>query len=191
MNKTKLLSCEELLDIFSTSHIATAIYTTDDLVIEAATQAMLSFWGRSRDIVGLPLEVAVPELKGQPFAQQMKSALATGITFSAKGVAAQLMHNGKLNTFYYDYEYRPVKNADGDIICLLHHATDVTERVLGEMALANEEQQRQILERELALNEELSAANEELAAINEELHQTQTELNTLNDELEERIQVVP
>ncbi len=187
MNKTKLLSCEELLEIFSTSHIATAIYTTDDLVIEAATQAMLSFWGRSRDIIGLPLEVAVPELIGQPFAQQMKNALKTGITYNGKSVPAQLLDKGKLSTFYYDYEYRPVKNANGDVICLLHHATDVTERVLGEMALANEEQQRQMLERELALNEELAAANEELAAINEELHQTQTELNALNAELEERI----
>ena len=44
MNKTGLLDCNQLLDTFCAWHIATAIYTTEDLFTEAVTGAMLAFW---------------------------------------------------------------------------------------------------------------------------------------------------
>ncbi|GAB3934851.1 PAS domain-containing protein [Mucilaginibacter myungsuensis] len=194
MNKTSLLSCDQLLDIFSSSHIATAIYTTDDLIIEAVTDAMLAFWGKGREVVGLPLRQAIPELVGQPFIDQMRNALASGVTYKSTDTPAQLLIDGELSTFYYDYEYRPIRNADGDIYCLIHYATDVTDRVIGQQAILLERESRQKWEREQELNEELAAsneelasANEELAATNEELFQTQQQLNDLNNDLEARV----
>ncbi|MCD8739008.1 PAS domain-containing protein [Mucilaginibacter roseus] len=187
MNKTRLLSSDQLLDIFSGSHIATAIYTTEDLIIEAVTEAMLHFWGKTRDIVGLPLEIAVPELVGQPFIEQMRGTFQTGKIFSGKSVPAVLENNGRLQTSYYDYEYRPLKNADGRIYCMIHTASDVTDAVSGRKAVEKEQQHLNDLENEQALNEELAAANEELSAINEELQQTQEHLNQLNAELEDRV----
>lgn len=187
MNKTNLLSSNQLLDIFSSSHIATAIYTTDNLIIEAVTDAMLALWGKTRDIIGLPLLHAVPELEGQPFIGQMKNALKTGEIFTATGAEAKLFVDGVLTPHFYDYEYRPIKNNEGEVYCLLHYLQDVTERVLGEKAIAVEQEHLIKLDHELSLNEELAAANEELAAINEELTQTQDQLNDLNHELEERV----
>jgi len=187
MNKTQLLSAKQLLDIFSASHIATAIYTTNDLIIEAVTNAMLTFWGKTRDIVGLPLEVAVPELLGQPFLDQMKNVLRTGETFVGKGVPANLVVNGQLQTRYYDYEYTALYNDTGDIYCLLHTTSDATERIFGLEALEHEKQHLLRIEKEQSLNEELATANEALGASNEELRITQEQLNQLNIELEDRI----
>ncbi|RYY34736.1 MAG: PAS domain S-box protein [Sphingobacteriaceae bacterium] len=187
MNKTTLLSCEQLLDIFSTSHIATAIYTTEALFIEAVTDAMLAFWGKNRDIVGLPLETVVPELAGQPFLEQMRTVLATGETYKGVNMPAVLKIDGEMRTRYYDYEYRAIRNAAGEIYCMLHTAADVTERVLGQEAIEHEQKHLKNLQREQELNEELAAANEELEAMNEELRQTQDQLSIMNDELEERV----
>ena len=187
MNKTQLLSTKQLLDIFSASHIATAIYTTDDLIIEAVTDAMLTFWGKKRDIVGLPLEVAVPELLGQPFLDQMKKVIRTGQTFKGLGIPADLVVDGQMQTKFYDYEYKALYDDTGKIYCLLHTASDSTERVLGLEALAHEKEHLLAIEKEQSLNEELATANEELGATNEELKQTQEQLNQLNNELEDRI----
>ncbi|GGH06836.1 PAS domain-containing protein [Mucilaginibacter phyllosphaerae] len=187
MNKTTLLDCNQILDIFSSSNIATAIYTTNDLIIEAVTDAMLNFWGKDRSITGLPLIVAVPELSGQGFIEQLQSALHTGIAVTGIGVPAETLIDHKLQVRYYDYEYKPLKNAGGEIYSLIHTATDVTHRILGNEAIEKEKKQRRMLENERVLNEELAVANEELSAINEELQQTQEKLHELNLELEDRV----
>ncbi|RAJ33094.1 PAS domain S-box protein [Pedobacter cryoconitis] len=194
MDKTTLLSCDQLLNIFSASPIATAIYTTDNLIIEAATDAMIRFWGKDRSIIGLPLIQAVPELKGQPYIELLKTVLRTGVTNTGKGVPAILESDGVLKTTYYDYEYKAVKNDKGESYCILHHATDVTERILGVKAIENEKQLIVNLESEQALNEELTAANEKISAayeelytINEELNNSQQALYKLNAVLEDRV----
>lgn len=187
MDKTTLLSANQLLKIFSSSHIATAIYTTNDLIIEAVTDAMLDFWGKDRSVVGQPLALAVPELVGQPFIGQMQEVLKTGITATKTSEPAILKIEDELQIRYYDYEYQALRNEEGENYGILHYASDVTERVLGLAAIENEELKRIALENEQALNEELMAANEELSATNEELYLTQQTLHELNQELENRV----
>lgn len=189
MNKTSILSCNQLLNIFSASHIATAIYTSDDLIIEAATQAMIVFWGKDRSVIGKPFSEAIPELVGQQFIDELRSVLKTGKTVGGEGVPAHIKINGELKTRYYDYEYRAISDDEGQIICVLHTAFDVTEKILGLEAIEYEKQKTLILEREQALNEELVSANEELNSTNEELFVAQISLQKLNNELEERVNI--
>lgn len=183
MNKTTLLSSHELLDIFSASHVATAIYTTDALRIEAVTDAMLAFWGKDRSIIGLPLAEAVPEM-GKRFIEEMQSVWATGKTITGNGTPA----TGRGVLKYFDYEFRALRRADGTIYCLLHTTNEVTERVQGAEAIEKGRFQLQMLENEQALNEELQASNEELTATNEELDRSRQNLNRLNEELEDRVE---
>lgn len=188
MNKVgKRFTNDQLLDVLSLSHNATAVYTTNDIIIETANDAMIAFWGKDRSVIGQPLEVAVPELQGQPFIAMLQEVLRTGIVNSGNAVAAELFIDGKLQTFYYDYEYRPIKNEKGETYCILHTANDVTELVHNREALGLARKKEEILEREQALNEELAAANEELSATNEELQDAKHNLETLNNELEKRV----
>jgi two-component system sensor histidine kinase VicK len=187
MNKTTLLSSSQILDIFSASHIATAIYTGSNLNIEAITDAMLAFWGKDRSITGIPLEQALPELAGQRFITELQSVLTTGKTITGIGVPAELLIDSELQTRYFDYEYRAIRNTDGEIYCVLHTSGDATERVIGLEAVERSHQQQDMLDKEKSLNEELASANEELSAINEELAQTQQNLHHLTGQLEERV----
>lgn len=97
------------------------------------------------------------------------------------------MVGGILQTFYYDYEYRAVRDADGKIYAVLHTAKDVTDLVKQREAVSILKGKEEQFLREQELNEELSAANEELSAINEELNETQESLYNLNAALEARV----
>ncbi|HEY0670507.1 MAG TPA: ATP-binding protein [Sphingobacteriaceae bacterium] len=131
MSKTAAhrLSSDELLEIFSLSENATAVYTTDEIIIQAASKAMISYWGKDQSIIGKPLEEAVPELKNQEFIGLLKNVWNTGISYEAKDTPALLRVNDKLQEFYYDFKYRAIKDSSGEMYCILHTANDVTERV--------------------------------------------------------------
>src|SRR6202012_4583931 len=102
-----------------------------------------------------------------------------GITITGKDTEAMLNINGVLNSFYFDFEYRAIKDEQGKTYCILHTATDVTESIL------NEERVQSLTEELRASNEELLAANEELNASNEELNESQQSLRELYNDLTE------
>ncbi|MGZ3872905.1 MAG: PAS domain-containing sensor histidine kinase [Mucilaginibacter sp.] len=174
----QLLSNEQLLKVLSTTNTAVAVHVSEQAVIQYASDAMIAIWGKDRSVIGKSLEEALPELKGQPFIDMFKRVWNEGITITGTDAPAHLMVNGKLTTFYFDYEYRAVKDESGQTYCILHTATDVTERLI------NTERVQTLTEELRASNEELRAANEELNASNEELSESQQSLRSSYNELE-------
>lgn len=188
------LSNEQLIEVLALTKTATAIHVTEDAIIQFANDAMLNIWDKDSSVIGKTLADALPELKGQPFIDMFKRVWNEGLTISGTDTPADLVVDGELRTFYFDFEYRAIKNAEGNTICILHTAADITDRFLGKKAIERAVEKEEALHREQALNEELAAANEELGAaneelnaINDELQETQNTLNELNNELEERI----
>lgn len=174
-------SNDALLEILSLSRQATAIYSTADIVIQSANQAMLDFWGRDQTVIGKPFAEALPELKLQPFPAILYQVWNTGETYTATEVPADLIIQGRIDTQWYDFEYRAVKDAQGQMYCILHTANDVTERVLGRRMNDESKYREDELVEELATsNEELRSVNEELTAINEEIVQSRDELLEMN-----------
>ncbi|MGQ7855604.1 ATP-binding protein [Pedobacter sp. WC2501] len=148
---SKVLSNDQLLEVLFLSKDATAIYTSEQIVIEMANDAMISFWGKDRSIIGKPLEDAVPELKGRPFINMLKNVLLTGITNNGDAIPAETMRDGKLQTAYYTYEYRAIKDDSGIPYCILHTASDVTDMVKAKKAIKETELQREALDQEQIL----------------------------------------
>jgi two-component system sensor histidine kinase VicK len=166
-----ILSSEQLVDVLLSSKVATAIHITEDAVIQKVNAAMLTVWGKDESVIGKTLEDALPELKGQPFIDMFKRVWNEGLILSGTDTPADLEIDGQMQTIYFDFEYRAIKNAEGKTIAILHTATDITERYL-------------IKQREIDLAEELSATNEELVASNEELRTSNEELNESAEILE-------
>ena len=148
---SRVLSNNQLLEVLSLSKDATAIYTSEHIVIEMANDAMIAFWGKDRSIIGKPLEDAVPELKGQPFINMLKNVLLTGITDKGDAIPAETLRDGKLQTAYYAYEYRAIKDETGMPYCILHTASDVTDMVNAKKAIKETELQREALDQEQLL----------------------------------------
>ncbi|RZJ87151.1 MAG: hypothetical protein EOO20_16750, partial [Chryseobacterium sp.] len=188
MQSPHFLTNEQLFEVFAQTKTATAIHVGEDAVIQTANDAMLRIWGKDRSVIGKSLEDALPELKGQPFIEMFKRVWLEGLTISGTDTPATLEIDGELIKFYFEFEYRAIKDADGKTICILHSAVDITDRVIGRDAIRRAEEKEQALEREQALNEELASSNEELAAINEEYQLSQENLHRLNLELEMRVE---
>lgn len=181
------LSSNELLQVFNLTQTATAIHVTEDAIIQEANDAMLAIWGKDRSVIGKSLADALPELKGQPFIDMFKRVWNEGLVIAGKDTAADLNINGEIKTFYFDFEYRAIKDDTGKVICILHTAIDVSERFLKKEAMELAAEREAALNREQALNEELASMNEELSTTNEELQKAQNHLHLLNTELEVRV----
>jgi PAS domain S-box-containing protein len=171
------LSSFRLVQALAQSDKALAIHVTDKFNIQFATDAMLKIWGKGKEVIDLPLAEALPELEGQPFIDMFSRVWHEGITISGENTMAALEIDGKLQEFYFDFEYRPIFDAVGKVYCILHTATDVTERTLSQI------KQQNLAEELSSINEELYSANEELTASNEELTQSQKNLQKTYEEL--------
>ncbi len=93
-----------------------------------------------RDMTGMRVAEAVPELVEQGFTRQLDEVYATGQPFSGEGVLVRLAaEGGALRDFYFDFVYQPVLGADGKVIGVFGHGADVTQRVMAEHALRERE----------------------------------------------------
>jgi two-component system sensor histidine kinase VicK len=176
---------DKLLEILSLSQNATAIYTGEEITIQTANNVMIGFWDKDRSVIGKPLGEAVPELASQPYLDLLTEVWRTGVTYEAKDAEVLLFVDGRLQTFYFDFVYRAIKNEAGEVDCILHTATDVTELNMGRNLIAEARAQKEALDREHALNQELGEVNEALGSANEELAAALEELNATNEELQQ------
>ena len=184
------LGTEGLLDILKQSSDATAIYTGLDLHIQLANSAMLKMWGKDESVLGKKIEEALPELEKQPFTDILKNVWRTGEPYEAHNNAATLEIDGSLVTSYFDFIYQPIFKEE-KIYCILHTATDVSERVKAlELVRKKEENEQLIKENLKAANEELQTLNEEFQATNEELAAMNEEYEATNEQLEEAHQLI-
>lgn len=167
---------EHLRTLIEQAPVATALFVGKEMIIDIPNEAMLKVWGKGRSVIGKPLREALPELEGQPFLAILDRIYQTGEAHSEQGAKADLVVDGKLQTFYYDYTYKPLKNSHGEVYAILDMAVDVTEQVVSRQELEqSEERYRQLaseLERRvIQRTEELHQANIELVNSNNNLQQ--------------------
>ncbi len=120
------LRFRELMQI---SDYSTAIYRGSDLIIEFANKQMIKTWGKDSSVIGQKLEDALPELAGQPFVQILRNVYATGKSYLAKEDRVDLVVDGVLQTFYYNFSYKPLRDENGNIYAIMNVAMNVTELV--------------------------------------------------------------
>ena len=106
-----------------------AIYRGLDMIVELANDKMLRTWGKDSSVIGMPLEKAVPELEGQPFIDLLRKVYTTGETYSATEDRADLIVDGKLQTYFYNFSYKPIRNKRNEVYAILNMAVNVTDMV--------------------------------------------------------------
>ncbi|MFC4163943.1 ATP-binding protein [Epilithonimonas zeae] len=184
INFFSALGTDALFEILKQSNDATAIYTGEEINIQFANDAMLEIWGKDESVRGKRFEDALPEMEGQPFTQLLKNVWRTGEVYEAHNTAATLEINGKMITSFFDFTYKPIKNKEGEVYCILHTATNVTERQKAwELVQDREDQLRVASEGLNSLNEELRSSNEDLATINKEYVATNKQLDNANRQI--------
>ncbi len=118
-----------------------------DHVFELTNAAYLRLVGR--EVVGLPLRLAVPEVAGQGFLELLDRVYATGIAFNARRASLMLAigPGGAMVRSFLDFVYQPIRDATGMVTGIFVEGSDVTEATLAEESLrANEARQALLLD---------------------------------------------
>jgi PAS domain S-box-containing protein len=123
--------------------VATCFFVGREMRIELANELMLDLWARDRSIIGMPLEEALPYLKGQPFLDILDKVYSTGQSHSESAARAEMERDGKLNTRYFNFTYKPLLNDGGEVYGIIDMAIDVTEQVLMQQKI--DESRRELL----------------------------------------------
>ncbi|MFD2938320.1 ATP-binding protein [Spirosoma flavum] len=157
----------------------------EELLIETINQAMLTIMGRGKDIINKPLEIAMPELIGQPLVAHCRQVLHTGTPYYGWGDEAQVWRNGKLETGYYNVSCTPIYEGD-HLVGVMQVAAEVTQQVAAQKAIAESENRyrnlsTQLEQQVLQRTYELGIATEELTAVNEEYVVTNQALEEANE----------
>ncbi|WP_128543391.1 PAS domain S-box protein [Larkinella soli] len=129
--------------------MATAVYVGREMRIQLANEAMLTLWGKDASVIGKTLKEGIPELEGQPFLHLLEEVFATGVAYQGKEDRADLIVDGELRTFYFNFTYKPLRNADGEVYAILNMAVDITYQVNAK---------RQLMEVEENLREAINLA---------------------------------
>ncbi len=166
-----------MLQILAQAREGTVVYTSRELHIGFINDAMLRIWHKEDSIKGQPLKDVAPEFN--EFLPILDRVWQNGEVYTATDTLANININGVLTPTYFDFEYRPVLDADGKTYAIINTATDVTGRVLAWQLVHEKEAQAE------SLNEELTSANEELIAINEEYQSTNEELVETQQDLQQ------
>jgi two-component system sensor histidine kinase VicK len=118
------------------------VCTGQDMIVSVANRATLQAWGKDSAVIGRPFAEALPELEGQPFLGLLQNVYRTGKAYTAKNDRADLIADGRMQTFYFDFTYQAMRDSTGNITGVVCFATDVTGL---ERARQAEEESKQIL----------------------------------------------
>jgi hypothetical protein len=113
------------------------------VLVNAAYQQLIGH----RDVVGLTVREAIPEVESQGFLGLLDEAFATGQPLIGRDVEIVLQRKpgGPAETRFLDFVYQPIKDGSGKVTSIFVEGSDTTERHATEDALrASEAQLREL-----------------------------------------------
>ena len=120
--------------------VAILVFRGPELVVDLANQGILEILGKDEKIIGRPLLEAMPELIGEPAVELLFDIYHNGISSDGNEVPVRMMRNGKLETRYFNFSYRPLRDGE-QIIGVMDVAVEVTAQVLARQAIEWGEEQ--------------------------------------------------
>ena len=162
-------------EIFRQAPAGAALLRGPQHVFEFANDTYLRLIGQ-RDVVGMTVTQALPEIDGQGFTQLLDRVLSTGEPYVGTGAAVRLQRTpgGPVEDCVVDFVYQPVRDTSGAVEGIFVLVTDVTERARAESALR-------------LSNWQLGEERARLAALIEAEQRAQLALRRLNEGLEAHV----
>jgi len=115
------------------------VFVGEEMRISLANQSIMDAWGKGHHVVGKRYSDILPELGNQDIFSQIRNVLHTGIPFHAKNQQIDLITDGKLNEYYYNYSFTPLFNSTGNVHAVMNTAADVTELHLAKQKVEDSE----------------------------------------------------
>lgn len=122
---------ERLRSLFAQAPALIAVLRGPKHIFEMANAKYIETITPGRDIVGLPLTKAIPELKGQGVLTVLDRVLKTGVPYVGEmHVELDPTGNGELRDAHFNLVYQPLSDRkDGKPDGIFVHAVEITEQV--------------------------------------------------------------
>ncbi|TDK38915.1 response regulator [Rhizobium deserti] len=135
---------EYLRSLFEQAPGFMAVLREPDHIFDIANGAFRALVGRE-DLIGKPVQQALPDVSGQGFFELLDQVYRTGVPYSANGAAVLLQRRRgeEPEQRFLDFVYQPIKSAAGDVTGIFVQGHDVTDlRRAQDAARENEERFR-------------------------------------------------
>jgi len=139
---TELAETERLRALFEQSPSFIAVLRGPQHRVELTNAAYLQLIAH-RDVLGLPIREAVPEVEGQGFFELLDRVYTTGEPFVGQGapITIQRTPGAAPEPRFLDFIYQPIRNADGAVTGIFVEGIDVTSTYEALIALSESEAQ--------------------------------------------------
>jgi PAS domain S-box-containing protein len=125
--KNALESEQRLRSVVESAPFPIGVYTGKEMRIRLANKSILDVWGKGDDVVGRLYSEVLPELSNSQIFEQLDQVYTQGIPFHARNQRVDLVNDGKLTVFYFNYSFTPLLDAEGKIYGVMNTAADVTD----------------------------------------------------------------
>ena len=107
-----------------------AVLEGPDQIFSFVNDSFSRFVG-GRDMLGLPVRDAMPEMAGQGYLEMMEAVYQEGGSFQGEGVRLLVRNDLEAEPaeVYIDFAYNPIRDADGDVTGVFLQSADRTEFV--------------------------------------------------------------
>jgi PAS domain S-box-containing protein len=145
ISKTRRQTEKEFYNLFLQSPAQILVMKGPDHVVEFFHPLAKKFVG-GRDITGMKMREAVPEVEGQGYFEMLDQVYLEGKSFFLPETKASLIGDeGKTEEYYFNITYLPLKNTEGRIDGILQFTLDVTEQAKSTQKIKESEERFRIL----------------------------------------------
>ncbi len=124
--------------VFSQAPVAIALLRGPEHRFEFFNQSYRSLYG-NRQLAGLTVRQAFPELEGLGFYEALDSVFITGVEHRQHEARVVLRRGEELIPTYQDYSYYPLRNAHSEVEGIIVVAHDVSSTVAARKTVQNQE----------------------------------------------------
>lgn len=131
---------QQILTMVESAPFPIALYIGKEMRITQANQSIIKVWAKGDDVIGKTYAEILPELESQNIYLQLDQVYETGIAFHARNQRVDLVVNGELRQFYFNYSFTPLINKDGKVYGVMNTAADVTDLFMAKQQIEYSEQ---------------------------------------------------
>jgi len=115
------------------------VYTGNEMRIMLANRAIMDAWGKGNNVIGKTYHELLPELAGSGIYEQLEHVLNTGEPFAARNQRVDIVVDGRLSSFYFNYDFTPLRDINGEVYGVMNTAAEITDLVVAKQQVEQSE----------------------------------------------------